>query len=327
MPRTYSWRPLCAQLAALVAVFVIANIITYRTSGYFQKESEYHKAVDGAAERRGVRIIFAGDSHVAHPLNDYFNENPAAIAYSLAVGGDSPRECFAKIRYVLNAGAAIDTLIISVDPHMFGRGRLESSNRSFADWYFIVAGDGSGLGHGWLSALLDQVPLFNNDFVQYLRKAVAARFSHGAAASATDDVEGTWSTLSDVARAAEARSTGKMDHVGVGQYAQPFRWYARILAVARSHNVRVIGVRFPVHPEYSAQAPPAKVALIDDFLRRHGITEIIDLRDLVTDPAEFDDPDHVNGQGTAVMVRELEERLHRPLARQPAQPVTAATRP
>ncbi len=83
-----------------------------------------------------MKIIFSGDSHFAVPLNDYLDDNPAAPGYSIAAGGDSLRESFAKVRYVLERNHGIDTLILTADPHMFGKGRLESSNRSFADSLF-----------------------------------------------------------------------------------------------------------------------------------------------------------------------------------------------
>jgi len=170
MTRSFSWARLISQLLIAVLLFVVANVVTYELSGFFQKEHEYQQVVAGIARHRDVRIVFSGDSHLAVPLNDYLDENTAAPGYSIAAGGDSLRECFAKVRYVLNSTPGIDTLILTADPHMFGKGRLESSNRSFSDRYFIEAWDASGLQKNIWSALLQQVPLFNEDFLQYFRK-------------------------------------------------------------------------------------------------------------------------------------------------------------
>jgi hypothetical protein len=111
----------------------------------------------------------------------------------------------------------------------------------------------------------------------------------------------------------DAIETGKGDHEGIGDVERPFMWYARILDLARARHLRVIGVRFPVHPGYSSQAPTAKVAEIDAFLMSHGVSQIIDLRNALTDPRDFEDPDHVNEIGVAPLVAILEQRLHRPL--------------
>jgi hypothetical protein len=77
--------------------------------------------------------------------------------------------------------------------------------------------------------------------------------------------------------------------------------------------VRVIGVRFPVHPGYSGQAPAAKVAEIDAFLLKSGVSQLIDLRNALTDPKDFEDADHVNELGAAPLVKILEHKLQRPL--------------
>jgi hypothetical protein len=294
-------------------VFALANVYAYDTAGYYERERDYRSQVEGMAKHPAVRIVFAGDSHFGVPLNEYLNLNPAGPAYSIAYGGDSLRECYAKIRRVLQIAPTIDTLIVTADPHMFAQGRLESSNRAFADRYFLQAYDRSGLPHDWAAALLDQIPLVNDDFLQYFRKTLAARLSGAPSRARAGGDPQAWSHLSDEQRAAEARETGIGDHAGIGTSTRPFMWYERILDLARSRHLRVIGVRFPVHPQYEAAAPPEQVAAIDRFLLSYGVSEIIDLQDALTDPKDFEDEDHVNQVGVVPLVALLEKRLGRPL--------------
>jgi hypothetical protein len=311
MTRSFSWAHLISQLLIAVLLFVVANIVTYETSGFFQKEHEYQQVVAGIAAHRDVKIIFSGDSHFAVPLNDYLDENPAAPGYSIAAGGDSLRESFAKVRYVLERNHSIDTLILTADPHMFGTGRLDSSNRSFADRYFIEAWDRSGLQKNLWSAILQQVPLFNEDFLQYFRKDLGAMLAHTKTKARGAGDPFAWSRLTDEQRLESAVATGKGDHDGVGDSQVPFGWYQRILDVAREHHVKVIGVRFPVHSGYSAQVSSEKVAELNAWLTSHGVTQIIDLRNTLTDPRDFEDEDHLNETGAAKAVKLLEERLQR----------------
>jgi hypothetical protein len=313
LTRSSSWTRLFSRGVIAVLVFVAANVGTYETSGFFQREHDYTGQVDGIAAHRNVRILFAGDSHFGVPLNDYLNPDPAGPAYSVAYGGDSLRECFAKVRRVLETTPSIDTLILTADPHMFGKGRLESSNRSFADRYFIEAWDSSGLQHNLWSAILQQVPLFSEDFLQYFRKDLSALLTRSARHARAEGDPLAWSRSTDEQRMADAVETGREDHDGMGEIKQPFIWYSRILDLARARHVRVVGVRFPVHPGYSAQAPVAKVAGIDSFLLSHGVAQIIDLRNALTDPREFEDPDHVNDLGAVQVVKLLEQKLQRPL--------------
>ena len=311
MTRSFSWARLISQLLLAVLLFVVANVVTYETSGFFQKEHEYQQVVAGIARHRDVRIVFSGDSHFAVPLNDYLDENTGGPGYSIAAGGDSLRESFAKVRQVLNSTPGIDTLILTADPHMFGKGRLESSNRSFSDRYFIEAWDASGLQKNIWSAMLQQVPLFNEDFLQYFRKDLGTLLSRTKtkARGAGDPL--AWSRLTDEQRQASAVGTGEGDHAGVGDSQVPYMWYQRILDVAREHHVKVIGVRFPVHPGYSAQISPDKVAELDSWLTSHGVTQIIYLRHELTDPRDFEDEDHLNDTGAGKIVKVLEARLQR----------------
>jgi hypothetical protein len=313
MTRSFSWMRLFSRCAIVVLLFVAANVYTYETSGFYQRARDYTEQVSGIAAHKEVRIVFAGDSHFGVPLNDYLNQNPLNPAYSIAYGGDSLRECFAKVRRVLDTTPTIDTLILTADPHMFGKGRLESSNRSFADRYFLEAWDNTGLQHNLWSAMLQQVPLFSEDFLQYFRKDLGVLLSRAAPHARGEGDPLAWSRLTDEQRLSSAIETGKGDHEGIGAVERPFQWYARILDLARSRHVRVIGVRFPVHPGYSAEAPAAQVAEIDSFLMSHGVTQIIDLRAALSDPKDFEDADHVNELGVVPLVKILEGKLQRPL--------------
>lgn len=318
-PSQRSWRALLVRVMIGVVLFLAANLIVYRTSGYFEKLRVYHKRVEAIFMRPKVRVLIAGDSHFAVPLNGYLNDFQDGAAYSVAFGGDGLRECYGKVRYILKRCPSIDTLIVTAEPHMFGRGRLESSNRSFADLYFIAEADGAGLKKGWLSTLMNQVPLCNDDFVQYLRKvgaeklkSVSSKASPGSALAdrlRSTDSGGSWQRLSEAQRMEKARATGLMDHKGVGEYEEPFVWYRRLLELARSCNVRVIGVRLPVDRGYAAEAAPESILAIDNFLRKNGIARILDLRDFFTGPAYFDDADHVDEHFAGILVSILERRL------------------
>jgi hypothetical protein len=311
LARSFSWTRLFSQCILALLLFVAGNIYTYENSGFFERERSYTEQVSAIGTHRNVRVVFAGDSHFGVPLNDYLNGKPAGPAYSIAAGGDSLRECFAKARRVLETTPTIDTLILTADPHMFAKGRLDSSNRSFADRYFIEAWDRSGVQHNLWSAILQQVPLFNEDFLQYFRKELGVLLTHSQGHARAQGDPLSWSRLSDEERMKAALETGRGDHDGIGAVEQPFVWYQRILDLARARHVRVIGVRFPVHPGYSAQAPAAKVAEIDSFLLSHGVSQIIDLRDALTDPKDFEDEDHVNEIGAVPLVQLLQQKLQR----------------
>jgi hypothetical protein len=312
MTHSISWKTLCTRLSIAAAIFLAINFFVYNTSHYFERERSYQQMVADISDHPAVRIVFLGDSHVAQPFEhaaDYLDPQ----VYSLATGGDSFREAFAKLRYVLEHDAAIDTVVVSADPHMFGAGRVHSANRSFADRYFIQEADRSGLDKGLLSAAMNTIPLFNDDYVQYLRRSLSGQASHHASVADTDTHDRHWSEMTDEERREEAASTGREDHTGVLEYQDPFEWYGRILDLAAQKNLRVVAVRFPVDSQYFAQARPEWTVAIDRFLKDHGVSRILDLREMPLSPRDFDDPDHLSAIGTPIALQKLGRAIGREL--------------
>jgi hypothetical protein len=321
-----SWRAFLFHAGIAAAVFAAANVATYWTSGYFEHEREYYAKVNGIFDRPHVRVVFAGDSHVQQLANDLL----ASDAYNIAFGGDSLREVYAKMRYVLASPNEIDTLFVSADPHMFGTGRLQSSNRAFVDRYLLATRSPYGLPKGWPSAALDSVPLFNDDFVQYLKRRLAGALKHQGARGGEDEDPASWGRLPESERTAIARSTGEMDHAGIGEHREPFVWLERIAALARAHHVRVIAILYPAHPSYLESISPQAAATVHAELAALGIRQVLDFRGTITDPHLFEDPDHLNRAGAIALLRLIDARtgqqlLARGLPSGPAS-LTAASR-
>lgn len=284
-----------------VLLFALANVIVYRTSGFFQRESHYHQTVAGFSERPAVSVVLMGDSHVA--------EIPRAAlgpdAYNLAAGGDGYRECYAKLRYLVAKPNKVGTLLLTADYHMFGAGRVHSANRSFVERYLLATRSPIGYEKSWLSSLFNLVPLFNDDFVQYLKKDTRERLrrarqpSHGAAR--------VWSDLPEEVRQKRALETGRGDHAGVGEFKEPLYWFEQILELAEQHSIDVITVRYPTSEGYLSQIPAAGKQTIDAALARMGAPTVIDLGRSLKEPEYFADEDHVNDRGAAVLLCLLEK--------------------
>jgi hypothetical protein len=311
-----SWRTFLTHVGIATAVFAAANVATYWTSGYFEHEREYFAKVNGLYDRPHVRSVFAGDSHVQQLQNELL----APDAYNIAFGGDSLREVYAKLRYVLARPNEIDTLFLTADPHMFGTGRLQSSNRAFVDRYLLWTRSPYGLPKGWPSAALDAVPLFNDDFVQYLKKRLAGALKRDGVRAAEDEDPASWGKLAESERIAIARSTGEMDHVGIGEHLEPFVWLARIAALAEAHHVRVIAIQYPAHPSYLESISEQAAATVRAEFASVGIREVLDFRGVITDPRFFVDPDHLDREGAIALLRLIDARTGQQLLARGIQP-------
>lgn len=303
MASSLTWRSLLLRGLAGVTAFALANLITYHGVSYFQREHEYHAEVAQYFDRPAASALFAGDSHVAQLDNDLLADG----AYNIAWGGDSLREVYAKLRYLLSRRAHIKTLFLTADPHMFGEGRLQSSNRAFVDEYLLLTVSPYGFDKGWPSAALGTVPLFNDDFVQYLKKKISVSLKHAPAREVKDDAEG-WLALSEDERQQQARATGIGDHRGIGDHPEPFQWFERIAALAHEHGIRIIAVQYPSHPGYIQAISAQADALVNAELARAGITDIIDLRNVFADPTLFKDEDHVSRKGAIALLHILSQR-------------------
>lgn len=299
---TRTWKELVIKGVLAMAVFAVANIVVYYSSGFFREERNYHAGVDGFWLRPQAATVFVGDSHVGKIANEYLSDE----AYNIAFGGDSYRECYAKLRYLLDSGAKIRTLVLTSDYHMFGSGRLQSSNKTFVDRYFLQVGYGPGMEEGWVDTAFNLVPLFNDAFVQYLRTDVRSMLNRKRSVSKMKAP--SWQDLPESSRFEVAHRTGVSDHAGVGDQNQPFFWYERILDLAHEHDVQVIAVRYPAHPAYLAGTPAEGAGKVNSELMHFGINDVIELGTALPDATYFEDEDHVNEKGAALVLERLEAK-------------------
>ncbi len=302
-----SRKTLTRRLIAGAMLFALANVITFSSSQYFAKASDYKANVENFSDRPEARVLFLGDSHVARIHNEFLS----GVAYNAAYGGDSLRECYAKLLYISDRHPHLHTVVLTIDPNMFGTARLESSNRAFADRYFLLSGSPVGLEQGRLSALRQQIPLFNDDFVQFLRKSIIDRLGNprGSQSEADGAEPATWQQLAETARAEDAKLTGDMDHRGVGEHDRPFEWLERISTLARERGFQIVAVRYPAHPGYLATLPDRQRADLDTRLQRAGFDRILDFRHVLDDPAYFIDPDHMSPEGARKFLTLISEDL------------------
>jgi hypothetical protein len=305
-----TWLGLVRRLLAAGLLFLLANVLVYRFDPFFAKERSYDATVGGLFQRRAAHVLMLGDSHVARLDNSVL----ASTVYNAAFPGDSLRECDAKLSYLVDHDRNIDTVIMTADPHMFGDGRLRSSNRTFADRYFLVEGSTVGLEQGVLSAIRQQIPLLNDDYVQFLRTRINAslgpRRSNRISEPSSD---GSWASLPDAERARRTLATGEGDHLGVGLREEPFEWYRRIVELARARKIRIIAVRYPANAEYFASLSTDQMQRVDRELAKMGISKILDFRYAFTNADDFVDADHLSVKGVLKLLALMEQQLDMPL--------------
>lgn len=312
--RTLSWSKLLGSFVAVIAAFAVVNVIVYYSSTYFAQDRAYQIRVDEFTTRPHAHVLFLGDSKTAALRNTYLAET----TYNASFGGDSLRECYIKLRYLLQRSSRIDTVIVSADLSMFSTGRVESSNRTFADRYLLLSDPAFLFSSAGLSALRQQVPLFNDDFVQYLRKSMVEKLTgpHTEHRDAAIHAH-AWAELPRDEQYKRAHSTGTDDHAGLGESARPIEWYKRLVALAHEHGIKIVAVRYPGDSAYFEMVTQQQVASIDSALKSIGIADLLDLRFHFADAIYFTDEDHVNQKGAFEVLRLLEHHAGVTLLKSP----------
>jgi len=301
MKATFSWRGLFLKGLIGTIAFALVNVFVYRTSDYFAELRAYRSAVDLLLAKPDVTQVLVGDSHVARLRANLLHDS----VYNLATGGDGLRECYAKLRYLFEHDTRVNTVYLSLDYHMFGAGRLRSANGAFADWYLLRSFSAHGFEKGWLSALMNIVPLFNDDYAQYMRTKFGAVLKRSAGIRMPPP-KPVWFLLSEEERISRAHRTGLSDHVQLDEFDEPYLWIERIVALTRAHNVRLIGVRYPAHPAYASAATPDRMERIHDRVAQLGVQDVRDFRSTFSRPECFTDADHLSPAGALVLARMLE---------------------
>lgn len=310
-------RALTARLSLVALVFGAANFGAWACSPFYEKEREYQRAVEEAVTRQ-PRVLIVGDSHADSSLRP---EQLADHVYNLSWGADGPREISVKLAHVLPRLRAPLHVIVSIDVEMFSARRGNSPNRSFLRPYLWALRDPSAADYSWRSLASDSLPFLNDGFIQFtrrqMRNGLRARSGGRLQDRLSSDEEYWGRELDEEARRDFATKLGRNDHAALLDSPELAGYYRRIRESCRDAGARTIAVRFPVSEAYRAQISPEGAARVDALVLDLGFDRVLDYSGLVSDPALFANPDHLNRDGARVFLRQLERETGLSLARSP----------
>jgi hypothetical protein len=305
-----------AFVRALVAavsfpVLALAALQVYYDTTVSKKD-RYLPAVLAGGDA-STRVIILGDSHPASALP------PSALPpgfHTAASSGDSVREAYLKLRALLDRLPAVDTVVVQCDPHVLSSYRLAANNR-FLTYYFARPRDIKavyGRGPGALRrAAVTAVPVLDlNNRVETIAilkehaRTLRGRARGGAPAP-------PWYMLPAEQRRAAALSRARQQFRDGRLEGDLLDVVGRIVETARARGVRVVGVTYPVSPEYVEAMSSTGI----ESLRRAFAAVPFDLRldyqaVFADRPELFFDEDHLNragaGEFAALLLRDLESR-------------------
>ena len=284
---------------ALFALFTL-NLIIYFTIIYPEVYKPYERVVEDVKHHN---LIFA-DSHgwsltnnnpEGHRLLD--NHNISNLSY----GSDSYVDILFKLKYLIENDYRIDTIYLSIDPHMFGKKRIRNNNK-------------------YRSITYSEYDLYSNSFEtnkidflfrKYIRKYISAfdtknsklmqKYLESKINKTTDSISIEWDNLDEDTK--NAKSVLKFNEFySAGPSKKLISVYNKILQICYVRDIEVILMKYPLAPSLENMDIPDEFKdLFEDLnLGRHNIIEIKGLKDHY-----FENQDHVNKKGARVIITEL----------------------
>lgn len=286
--------------------FAALNAYVYATSPFFDRQKSYLDKVESYPEK-SAKVLIVGDSHPGVFKEEMLNRD----TYSIAAGGDGVKECYLKLRYILEHSTRIDTVFLTADAQMFSKRRSQSTNAVFLHKYSLLLNSLDVYHQAPLSILAEMVPLFNDNYIEYLNQdlqnIISGKKKEVGLEQHLREDESLWSTRFTAQKRLErAIATGKADHRGVMEDPVLPQYYRKIIDLCVARHIRIIGVRYPAMQAYLAQLPAENSLKLEAFLKELPFETILDYRDFSQDPRLYHNEDHLNEDGARLLLRQME---------------------
>jgi len=261
------------------------------------------------------RVLIVGDSR---PAIDLKREVLPSTMHNFSHPGEGMRQFLLKIEYALATKPSIKYVVLQIDDYVLGEYRAFNARYgaylSFADIGLIERFFPTSRPRIVRNVMAFAVPLLSHEERQIVRRV----FLNDVAALLTgrspkknvrldrclDTVfsgEKSWQSLEPKKRTKQVERRALNQYDGK-QVTEPLRRSLReIFAIARRHNVHVIGVRYPVAPEYNALNSKRNVDAVRRVMTALPFHTVLDFRRRYEDkPRLFNDPDHLNARGARI---------------------------
>ncbi len=277
--------------------FLIINLICYKSSNFFAKESEYVGKIESSISSKN-EVLFLGDSHSETIKLLNLDQNVGNLAF----GADGVREMYVKSLITLEKNPKAKYVFISTEPQIFNNSL--SSNSSFLNPYLLTITDSLNVyDKDKLDLLVEKVPLFNDSYLKYYLNNIflsVKTFKNGKE-------EKDWEGTSDKAKREIATQTGKIDHNAILTNENDTLVFRKTIDLYKSRNIKVIGIRFPVYAEYMAQCDQNDLEQVDRFVQSLNLDYNLDYSSTIKDPSLFADEDHLNKEGITLLSKHIYE--------------------
>jgi hypothetical protein len=254
------------------------------------------------------KVLLLGDSHARTLGEAVHGDNICDLSYD----SDSYLDILAKLMFCVENETIPDAVLLECDLHMFSNYRLETNGErrtveliGYAAYAYLYDGSfGDYVLHRYIYSNLKALDANNAPLIRsWLKSRLVGLFVEAPPGLA-------WCERSESER--QRLTLGRFHE----QFDQPCEdrlqsAFRDIIALCRQHQIEVIGLRFPLSPEYNDLLADVSLECVEEVLMSGNIPIIEVSREF--DRAEyFKDCDHLNGEGIelyrAALVQELDRR-------------------
>ena len=293
----------CKELAlALTSLFLI-NLIIF----YLIINPEFYRPYEKIIENIGSNNFIFSDSH-GWSLTKNNNLGQMKLKKknikNLSYGSDSYFDIYVKMSYLIKQGVAIDTIYLSVDPHMLGKKREVNNNKNrsilyanFEDYkeYYNV----SYSEFIFRKYVKKYISTFDTNNAKFIQRYFNSFFT---TTRVSDNVKKEWMDLSKTER--ENKSKSKfIDFYSRGSSEKLENILNKILKMAEENNIAVIGLHFPTAKQMKYFKIPESIKLPRNIFLIKKLL-VFDLTDIDNDKY-FRNQDHVNNLGADLIIDRL----------------------
>lgn len=274
---------------------------------YSVRKSEYINEIK-KKEESNIKYILLGDSHSQEIKDEILGD----LTHNLSSGGDSVKEMYIKVVYSVKMYKKLEYILLSCDYHMFTRFRASSNNKSFIFPIIDYKLGHEVYGVNWISLkLISLHPLFDPNYYTFERERfkniIKSIFQKRETYSneALKEQNKIWGELSDFERQKTAQSVGKGDFSHVLVTDTNEKYYRKMIELCKRKRVKVVGIIYPSDHNYLMQLKYIERLKIDKIRNNLGFDVILDYHDLIKNPKNFRNPDHLNIQGAKLVIKKI----------------------
>lgn len=264
-----------------------------------------------------INVIGIGDSHVNYGL--YFHQNNG---FNLGQNGVSTPIMYFKLKWALEKGENINTLLLQLGYHTFSTHNIHHGDRWIEYAHMIDEYVPAVLGT-YPAPKSDQSTIFYSLQDKYSPIIHRTFFDFLKGEFSPPDITGNgqltnnekWTDIHETERNKLTKNRVASHLYDEDTINRNFvNWYKKILELAKKHDIEVVLISYPLANEYldliDNETERGFQKLINDFTDSYNIP-FLDYRDVFLDSQEyFRDHDHLNFQGARKLGDLINQDLH-----------------